>query len=549
MANNDNVRVLYKDGLILGADELSDDQSYFRAALERRSLAGTPQGIAYGLALTQTDGRVGLTPGVAWDGNGKTVVVRQQVDVSGLLSSEQDGRYAVFLVFVEKNAASTAGHVFCGAPMDPRVEEGYRIEVTSDVPLDPGPGYRGPSRRAAQSSLPAPSDRDAGRILLGIVKVQSAANGGKALELSLGKSRIPKVDLRSPPIAERAEYAGTATAALIHPRHWTESGQAGATRVEVALELDPDHGVHVHQPAIHHSEVHFTGSDASFKLSVDKTALVLAHADPPAELLKATKDSIEILTDLKLAKSVEVTGPATFQGSVEVKGSLKISGTTIFEAVTTGDATVNGTLSAKGAAKFDDALSVAGDVTLAGAGKKLTVESQAEFKQPVIFSGGIAGVNFGALSCASLDVAGNASVVGNLKITDAFASSPIVAHGGIAIQANSGVPLAKGTLVTSTGATPTSPAKVVVTTVTIGTTAIGIMAFTGANVPVVIVSGYAEAFVDNVSASTNPGDWLCVNMSGRLEPSSSPTPGTMVAKLLSKNQLPNMLYPVLVSLG
>lgn len=581
MANNDNVRVLYKDGLILGADELSDDQSYFRAALERRSLAGTPQGIAYGLALTQqTDGPVILAPGVAWDGNGKAVVVRQQVDLSGLLSGEQNGRYAVFLVFVEKNAVGKAGHVFCGAPMDPRIEEVYRIEVTSDVPLDPGPGYRGPSRRAPQSSLPAPSDRDAGRILLGIVKVESPANGGKTLELSLGKSRIPGVDLHFPPIAERAEYAGTATAALIHPRHWTESGQAGATRAGVALELDPDRGVHVHQPAIHHAEVHFIGSDASFNLSVDKTALTLAHSDPFVELLKASKDRIEILSDLKLMKAVEVTGPATFQGSVEVKGSLEISGTTKFGAVTAGDATVNGKLSVKGAAIFDDTLSVAGEVKLTGASKQLSVEGPAVFKNTVNFAGGTTGANFGALSCTSLIVTGIAdfnteimskkltvatisetstlkvtneatitklTVAGKTTLSDVLASGPIVARGGIAIPV-SGSGLTTGMVVApDPNNVPVGNAVVAVIAAGDSKTAIGIYMNTAAG-NVAVGSGYAEAQIDG--ALPQIGSWLKVKIGGKLELDNAvpPQAGTRVAKLLSTTQT-NGLYPVLVCFG
>src|SRR5262245_55565772 len=136
MAANDNVRVLYKDGLILGADELSDDQAYFRAAIERRSLAGSLYGIAFGLELSQAKagGPVRLSPGVAWDGDGKAIVVRLPEDVSSRLAGNQDGSYAIYLSFVEKGNGNKTGYSFCGAAMDPRIEEGYRIEVVSPPP-------------------------------------------------------------------------------------------------------------------------------------------------------------------------------------------------------------------------------------------------------------------------------------------------------------------------------------------------------------------------------------------------------------------------------
>ena len=56
MASDDNVRTIYRDGLLLGKDELEDDQNYFRAALERRSLARDMYGIAWGLELMLLDG-------------------------------------------------------------------------------------------------------------------------------------------------------------------------------------------------------------------------------------------------------------------------------------------------------------------------------------------------------------------------------------------------------------------------------------------------------------------------------------------------------------
>ena len=51
MATRDTARVLYRDGQRLGASDLSDDQAYFRGALERRALARDMFGIAFGLKL------------------------------------------------------------------------------------------------------------------------------------------------------------------------------------------------------------------------------------------------------------------------------------------------------------------------------------------------------------------------------------------------------------------------------------------------------------------------------------------------------------------
>src|SRR5882757_599583 len=87
MENADNVRALYRDGLILGADELAGDQSYFRAALERRSLARDMFGIAWGLELVQQPGGIFVMPGVAYGGDGKVMVLRQARELHSQLAS------------------------------------------------------------------------------------------------------------------------------------------------------------------------------------------------------------------------------------------------------------------------------------------------------------------------------------------------------------------------------------------------------------------------------------------------------------------------------
>lgn len=72
------IRPQYYDGEYLGADDLAAIVRYARAAQARHSLSAHVWGIAIGLelaerVLTGSDVEVVLTPGVAWDGYGRTI--------------------------------------------------------------------------------------------------------------------------------------------------------------------------------------------------------------------------------------------------------------------------------------------------------------------------------------------------------------------------------------------------------------------------------------------------------------------------------------------
>ena len=72
------IRPQYYDGDYLGADDLAAIVRYARSAQARHSLGAHAWGIAMGLdfaerALTGSDVEIVLTPGVAWDGYGRTI--------------------------------------------------------------------------------------------------------------------------------------------------------------------------------------------------------------------------------------------------------------------------------------------------------------------------------------------------------------------------------------------------------------------------------------------------------------------------------------------
>ena len=181
MATADNVRVRYEDGLILGAAQLSGDQTYFRAALERRSLSRDMFGIGWGLELTvdtaapgaPTSAVVWVEPGIAYGGDGKAIVVRDRTEISSTLNDKRKtnpgvSSWAVYLVFQESDQNGKQAYQFCGQAMDPIKAETFRIDV---APLGGpiGTEQREGARLAPQSALAGPSDPRQDRIQLGVV--------------------------------------------------------------------------------------------------------------------------------------------------------------------------------------------------------------------------------------------------------------------------------------------------------------------------------------------------------------------------------------------
>ena len=462
MAANDNVRVLYKDGLILGADELSDDQSYFRAALERRRLASEMFGIAFGLELEQQGELVRLNPGIAWDGNGKAIVVRLPEDISGKLVGKPDGDYAVFISFVENGDSNKNRYSFCGTAMDPRIEEAYRIEVSAPPPAPLPEGMHGGSRRAPQSALPAPNEPDKSRILLGIVQLAVQADGSQKFTLLPTTPRVPSEAQVLPASADRAEYAGTVTSALIHPRHWTGAGKVSQIGAGVAIELDADSGVHFYQPSVLHRALYISGEPKSFKLSTDGNALALDVCPPasaaPTPILTADESKLVAQGNLEVKKDLTVEKEATVQGLLTAAGGLSAGGTTTLGKLkTTDDLDVGGKLSVTSSASLKAGLECTGATSLAkgtdpgtGLPYELTVEGTAHFKKIVTFDAGANGLAFNNLSCTTLVVSGTTSMGGALTC-----GSDIVVNGAGSLKVNAAGGLlvagAAGAQITGTG--------------------------------------------------------------------------------------------------
>src|SRR5688572_7451737 len=148
VASDDNVRTIYRDGLLLGKDELEDDQNYFRAALERRSLCRM-YGIAWGLELALVDGSPTITPGVAYGGDGKAMIVRRPLNIAEKFARRPEGEYAVHLHYVEKENPLSP-FTFCNQEIDPRIAEGFEVELADDGPL-----IREKARFEPQQQLPA----------------------------------------------------------------------------------------------------------------------------------------------------------------------------------------------------------------------------------------------------------------------------------------------------------------------------------------------------------------------------------------------------------
>jgi hypothetical protein len=271
MVAADNVRTQYQDGLVLGAAQLSGDQTYVRAALERRSLTRDMFGIAWGLELTletaaatsPTSSLVRVTPGVAYGGDGKPIVLRDKAEVSSLLKTsgaQPSTSWAIYIAYAETAQSGQSGFSFCGQAMDPTVSEGTQfVAELSGSPL--GDGERSGPRVVPQSELAGPSDANEDRVLLGVVDFD--VSGQPSVRLTPGTVAIPQ-PAKTPTQADllkagappaQAEYIGVVASGIAHPRAWSEA--AGATIVP-AIELEPDGGIHLRQQTVLHGDAYAT---------------------------------------------------------------------------------------------------------------------------------------------------------------------------------------------------------------------------------------------------------------------------------------------------
>jgi len=597
MAIHDNVRPLYRDGLILGADELVDDQDYFRAALKRRSLARDMFGIAWGLDLALSGAAVRVSPGVAYGGDGNAIVVREAEDLSpDLVGKPASTQWAVYLELTETEDDGDPKLTFCNAPVDPRVAEGYRFTL-EDVT---GQGFASTRREGARiepdAELNGALDGRQDRVLLGVVMIRSDGSfdveqAGAALDPSV---RPPLANAPDPGPAG-AQYAGVTAEGIMHPRRWSK--QAGSVGVLPAIQLDPDLGVHLREPFIAHEDVYVQrDGGATFRLDNDGAVLNLSHLAGSTDTKLVTFSSppnpqVKVKADLAAEQKLNVTGASTFAGVVTMQSGLAVTtgntevqglqvdleakfaqavevdaGLTVKGALTVGDpgslpvgvlTTLNGDLDVKkgltvaGATVLQQTLNVAGVTTLTslnvtGATSfgpispvtnltvgSLTVSTHSQLNT----STGISGI-LGVSAAATFT---GAATFDNRVITRADGSSGIcieLTAGGAVTAGHVAALDASGNAVAASSATPTNVIGIFAATATTG------------NPVQVVVAGVALASILTTVASIAPGGLLIVGAGGVLITLAAPAPGTLVGKALQQVPMGGTFSrPILVTLG
>lgn len=139
-------RPRFYEGQFLQAADLTEAVAYARSQLARTQLAGHTWGIAEGLEIVDTTAEGGgiqpvITPGYAWDGFGRAIVVTDRVNISSALFSQFDAgalggdpviSVEVWLRFREDMTdPPKSGFQLCEGDDEAfaRVIESYRVEV------------------------------------------------------------------------------------------------------------------------------------------------------------------------------------------------------------------------------------------------------------------------------------------------------------------------------------------------------------------------------------------------------------------------------------
>ncbi|WP_437765353.1 hypothetical protein WMF27_30415 [Sorangium sp. So ce281] len=270
----DRVRVAYEDGQVLGAEHLSADQAYFRAALERRSLTRDMYGVAFGLELgvVRTEAReiLRVEPGVACGADGRVIVVRSPEDLSDLLRgrSVRNASYAVHLAYAEREDEELRG-LPGNLPSGRWIVETHRFDLEAEPKPPEAAGRREGPRVSPHATLGEQRGPRQGGVRLGYVdfdgegrvSVRAAARPlhRAAPAAGPGGAAVPGGPAArvEPEPAAGMQHAGLVGAALAHPRAW-RAAQGG--ELSVAIELDPVRGVHFHHEAVHHAPAFFAGA-------------------------------------------------------------------------------------------------------------------------------------------------------------------------------------------------------------------------------------------------------------------------------------------------
>ncbi|WP_394849957.1 hypothetical protein LZC95_21190 [Pendulispora brunnea] len=457
MANADNVRVLYQDGLILGADELAGDQSYFRAALERRSLTRDAFGIAWGLELEQVKNTILVKPGVAYGGDGKVIVVRQTVEVISRIKSQLrvPSPAMVYLTYAESSDRPKNVLSFCGQATDPRVVEDFDIEFGDPPPFNVG--QREGARVEPHVNLGGPGDATKSRVALGVIKKLDSGDW-------VVDPNSPRDTFRDAPAPvagtvapiDSAQYIGVLASSVVHPWAW-EAGRGG--QVKPAIELDPRLGVTFHHEAIFREHVIFQSGAVAYELRATEEErekqqagtlqlnAVGAGTSKP-KFVVGDKVPLEIRDNLAVRGQSAFTGEALFSDGVTMKGRLDVDGKVtcknllvIEDAEFKGKVTTTGTINLEGDLTLggdNKVVTIKGTTTLTG---PTTFEDTATFKKGIKVVAGAAELTQGATVSNGLTVngaanlTGGASVAGNLAVTGTATAATLSVSG--AANANS----------------------------------------------------------------------------------------------------------------
>lgn len=102
-------RVNYADGQVLTAADLTDEQVYLNAMRQKHATANHHWGIAQGLHLSLRGATLLVSPGMAVDGYGRTLIVPSVVEVQ--IGDTQPEEASIWLVYAEEPAGvATSGH-------------------------------------------------------------------------------------------------------------------------------------------------------------------------------------------------------------------------------------------------------------------------------------------------------------------------------------------------------------------------------------------------------------------------------------------------------
>jgi hypothetical protein len=571
VAIRDNVRVRYRDGLILGADELVDDQTYFRAALERRSLARDMFGIAWGLDLVRSGSGIRVSPGVAYGGDGKVIVVREPEDLSPLFDGKPaSSDWAVYVELTEtteSDKVNTDGSpplLYCGSPADPRMIEGHRIYLDDVTGQQPARERREGARLEPEADLGGEVESSKNRVCLGMVTI--GADDVRSVDAT---SRAGEAGTTTEQSAAGAQYAGVTAEGIMHPRRWT---MMAGREVIPTIQLDPVRGVHLWEPTRAHADLYFDhAGGASFKVTNNGVQLGVSHlvGTTETELLSFSgppAPEVHVTADLVAEAKLAVSGAASFFGLATMKSGLTVESgktsvqdidvaldATFARAVTvTAALTVKGPLTV-GDPKSTDAKSIV-PATFTGTveiTKTLTVKEDTTLRGPLAVAKTLNVT--GATTLTALTASGSTTVNDVNATGTATFNKGVVTKGdgasGVCVELPVAAAVQKGH-----AAIIDQGGRVVTASATNPTRVIGIFdADTPSGIHArVVVAGVTLGAIDpsQIVGSVQPGDLLVASPSGWLmKPPEPPLVGTLVAKALEPYLTAGAMIRVLVTLG